>query len=675
MTKQSHNNHFKAKYNMVILCLISLCAIGCLLPGCAVEKGKVYEKDGKLYGKPEGLFKSQWNDYYQRGVSYSEGEFWEDAAADFSTAVQKRKDDQRRARTYGMHFIDYFPNRELGIAYFNLGKYQQAIQALETSLKAVESARAKFYLNRARSAWLNQTRLDTLPPAITVTYPPAGYRTNGLSIAVNGTARDDFFISNISFNGKPTRLELSRQEVAFSEEFPLQEGKNVITLQSEDILGKTSKPITLEINADREGPLVFLEVSPGSGAVVKVTGAAYDTSGITKIILNGREISFDEQQMVMLEELCGDQSASAASPVYFEAVDSVGNKTRGYLASLPGTSRAPAMDIKGFRDGQATLLAMFKLEGTVRAGKGIKDLTVNRRSLLPDESEQAASSFLKLLRVRKGRLLAFSAAVQLDEGENTITAGIADGSGKAAARTATIRRIIPKVRQIGSRLSVAIFPFTEFKKSEESLRNYVLTFLNHSFVDQKRFNVLKRDTLQSVLAKQEMGRDQKVDDMAAARLGALVGTDTVLSGEINSSPDSVEILARLIDTRNSSTLAEKDVYWEGEMTAGFRGILDELALKFKEQLPLREGTITQTASDTAVIDLGREQSICPEMKFLSFLENQPLSDPETGMDLGSDTEIVSLLSAKDVERTTSLTAILQKFTQREIQPGDRVISK
>jgi tetratricopeptide (TPR) repeat protein/TolB-like protein len=668
-------NHHRPFHNHPLFSLLIIFFLFSLLIGCAVEKGKVYEKDGKLYGKPAGLFKSQWNDYYQRGVSYSEGEFWEDAATDFSKALQKRKDDQRRARTYGMHFIDYFPNRELGIAYFQLGKYQQAIQALEASLKTVESARAKFYLNKARSAWLNETRLDIRPPAITVTYPPAGYRTNGISISVNGTARDDFFISKISFNGKPTQLELSRQEVAFTEEFPLQEGKNVITLQSEDILGKTSAPITLEVNADREGPLVFLEVAPGSGAVVKVTGAAYDTSGITKIILNGREISFDEQQMVMLEELCGSQAASAASPVYFEAVDSVGNKTKGYLASLPGTPRAPAMDIRGFRDGQATFLATFKLEGTVRAGKGIKDFTVKRRSLLPDESEEAAIAFRKLLRERKGRLLAFSAAVQLEEGENIITAGLADGSGKAAARTATIRRIIPTVRQIGSRLSVAIFPFTELKESEESLRNYVDTFLNYSFIDQKRFNVLKRDTLQSVFAKHDGGRDQNFDEVKAVRIGGAMGTDTVLLGEITSHSDSIEILARLIDTKNSSTLAEKDVYWEGEMTAGFRGILDELALKFKEQFPLREGTVTQTASDTAVIDLGRDQSICPEMKFLSFLENRPLSDPETGMDLGSDTEIVGLLSAREVAQNTSRVAILETFTLREIQAGDRVISK
>jgi len=127
----------------IIFLSIVLSVAGYILAGCAVEKGKIYEKDGKFYGKTAGLFKAKWDDYYLRGLSYGEGRFWEDASADFLVAIQKRSEDQRRARTYGMHFIDYFPHRELGIAYFHLGKYEEAIQALETSLASVETARTK----------------------------------------------------------------------------------------------------------------------------------------------------------------------------------------------------------------------------------------------------------------------------------------------------------------------------------------------------------------------------------------------------------------------------------------------------------------------------------------------------------------------------------------------------
>jgi len=58
----------------------------------------VYQKDGKAYGKADGLFKEQWNDYYLRGLSYSDGGFWDDAAQQiFLKALRGRDKDQRRA--------------------------------------------------------------------------------------------------------------------------------------------------------------------------------------------------------------------------------------------------------------------------------------------------------------------------------------------------------------------------------------------------------------------------------------------------------------------------------------------------------------------------------------------------------------------------------------------------
>ena len=48
------------KISLLTIGTISLCSIVYFAAGCAVEKGKVYEKDGKLYGKTEGLFKAKW---------------------------------------------------------------------------------------------------------------------------------------------------------------------------------------------------------------------------------------------------------------------------------------------------------------------------------------------------------------------------------------------------------------------------------------------------------------------------------------------------------------------------------------------------------------------------------------------------------------------------------------
>ena len=690
-------------YRCSALCIILLCVMYCFLSSCAVEKGKVYEKDGRLYGETEGLFKAKWDDYYLRGLSYSVGGFWEDAASDFMVAMQKRGNDQRRSRTYGMHFIDYFPNRELGIAYFNLGKFKEAMHFLEVSLASVESARAKFYLNRARKAWLDETGLDTIPPAINVKFPPPVYRTSSFSISVQGTARDDFFVSNIIFNGKPSRLELSRKEVLFKEEFSLHPGKNVITLQSEDILGKTSAPVTIQVKVDREGPLVFLEVEEKSRNSLKVMGAVYDKSAITRISLNGRELIFEKSRLVTINERFVIHNIKAGAPIQFEAEDVVGNKTTGHLqavspknsasilsypriafaksaynpASLPIMTlpQLSGINLKGLRDGQTTFFATISVEGNVRAEKGICDLSINGQSLLSLENDTSATLFLKLLKEKKGRPLAFSKTIKLTEGDNTIITAFVDTAEKVTEKTITITRKIPRVRQMDSRMKVAIFPFTEKRKGKESLRNYVYTFLTHSFVDQKRFNLLGRTDLNRTIKKQQISQDALFDQKTAFHLGRLMGTETVLIGDITASEKSIEILARLVDNETSIVLAEEDLYWEGNLNAGFREVLDGLALKFKQHLPLCEGAVIDEKSDTATINLGDDQSIRQGMRFLVFRDSDPTYDPVTGKNLGRDTEILGLLYAKEIAQEFSKTDILEKFSERGIRTGDKVIAK
>ena len=60
------------------------------------------------------------------------------------------------ARTYGMHFIDYFPHRELGIVYYEMRKMDAAKKELELSLVHFPTAKARFYLDRVRKALIEQ---------------------------------------------------------------------------------------------------------------------------------------------------------------------------------------------------------------------------------------------------------------------------------------------------------------------------------------------------------------------------------------------------------------------------------------------------------------------------------------------------------------------------------------
>ncbi|ETX02160.1 MAG: hypothetical protein ETSY1_04525 [Candidatus Entotheonella factor] len=92
-----------------------------LFSSCSMDTGPVYTKDGQRYGLTgDQVWRGQWWQYYERALSYAEGEYWDDAIADLKQAVGTRlgQKDQRRANTYGLHFVEnYFPHRELGVIY------------------------------------------------------------------------------------------------------------------------------------------------------------------------------------------------------------------------------------------------------------------------------------------------------------------------------------------------------------------------------------------------------------------------------------------------------------------------------------------------------------------------------------------------------------------------------
>ena len=178
-----------------------MCLLG--LGGCAVDQGQVQVKDGQQYGVTSSqVWRGRWWNYYERGSSYAAGEFWPQAITDLQEAIKQRDEDQRRARTYGLHFLDYFPHRELGIVYYRQGRHTDAIRELETSLRSVETAKAKFYLNKARRSQLEQTQSDTTPPRILIESPQDGLLTRQFMVIVQGRADDDTYVSAIAINGQ-----------------------------------------------------------------------------------------------------------------------------------------------------------------------------------------------------------------------------------------------------------------------------------------------------------------------------------------------------------------------------------------------------------------------------------------------------------------------------------------
>jgi len=312
----------------VAIFLFLLLAIG--FGGCRAIPPPV-ERDGRPCGVTRGLFRDRWWNYYERGISFSDCQFWEEADADFRKALTKEDADHRRVRTYGRHLIDYFPHRELGVALFHQKRYQEAIAELESSLSTEKSAKAEYYLDKARQKWIGQERLDTKPPEIFLESPEQESISNQLIVTVSGVAEDDRYVKEILVNREPVRIDLAAPRISFRKQTRIRMGENSIVVEVMDLTGKITRT-ERKIFCDRSGPTLNIDglISENdSDGSYRLRGYAHDDSGILAIRVNGRNILEDSHQEVVLNHPIS--LSPGGKKVVLLAEDRAGNRTRAEI--------------------------------------------------------------------------------------------------------------------------------------------------------------------------------------------------------------------------------------------------------------------------------------------------------------------------------------------------------
>ena len=73
-----------------------------------------------------------WYEHYAKAEKALEELNWTEAIEQLNQAIERKGDSGSRVRTYGMKIISYFPYFKLGLAYYNLGQWDAAMQAFET---------------------------------------------------------------------------------------------------------------------------------------------------------------------------------------------------------------------------------------------------------------------------------------------------------------------------------------------------------------------------------------------------------------------------------------------------------------------------------------------------------------------------------------------------------------
>ncbi len=661
----------------------------CLSASCAVEKKPPYVRDGKEYGVTSGfIWRRTWWNFYERGVSYAEGEYWEDAVGDLTEAIRLRDEDQRRARTYGMHFVDYFPHRELGIVYFRQARYREAITELERSLATEETAKAEYYLNKARKALLEHTGSDKAVPTITILHPSDGLLTQDLNLPVRGFARDDQFVFEISVNGKTIPIFLAEREIPFSLDIPVNPGTNRIEVLARDLVGRESREM-ITVQVDRAGPVLFLEpmkaVTGAQKGMHMVMGEVRDATGIAGITIDGVPISGElgkSYRFEMTLEVLPHQSR-----IEVVAEDVVGNITHGEipvlgrsparsrkpirlawlarglsdaaLALLLSSAETPRIVLKDIPDSMTLLYESLYLEGSVTGPVPIQDIEINGHHLLD----------------RSGRNIFFSYLIGLEEGDNLIRIAARDVEDREASKTLSVLRKIPSILGLEERMHLSLLPFPPDNANGERAR-LVTENLLVALIRQGRFHMVERERLADALNEMKLSASELAEEKTAVRVGRILAADGAILGHVLETPHSVEAVARVVDTETAEVMVIKDAFSEDKSLESIRAMMEGLAYKLKQGLPLVEGTVLRCEGNCYYLNVGSNEGLLPEQKFILFREGPEIRHPATGLLLGREIEILAEGRIQEIyDDMCSARVTEDRIKACQIQASDQVITK
>lgn len=319
VTSQSKTN----EYNMRILGLtfskvLAFFLIMTWLHGCIeIRSRDVHQRaqDPNEYRSVEDVSKSvnlhrgRWWNYYELGSRFLASGHHSEALKNFSIAINKRDKDTRDARTYGMHFIDFFPHRESGVAYCLWAeeekrdmaekekRFKSAMSELETSIKQEPSSKAKFYLKRATAGFWSVTNEDRKSPVVWIKNEEIDRWKNVPTLYINGYAAmleiqasdDQSGINTVWIDDK--KLFVESAEKVFNESAVItidsRDKEKTVVVRAVDLAGNESQPAKVRFIVDTTPPMAAIKVRSDRvtlfGGRIPVDVNAVDNEGLKSV--------------------------------------------------------------------------------------------------------------------------------------------------------------------------------------------------------------------------------------------------------------------------------------------------------------------------------------------------------------------------------------------------------
>ena len=643
---------------------IRVVLLAALAAGCATQTGVV--RDGETYGVTKGVFRGRWWSYYERGSSYASGGLYTEAEADLRQALVGRTRDAWQARTYGLHFVEYFPNRELGVVCYQAGRLDEAQQHLETSLGHVDTARAHHYLDLVAKARIAKGDLRDAD-APTVTMSGAAPIIASRELALNIRATDDIGVACVSVNGRPIPQRGSAAQLQFADSALLEEGSHEVTVEVRDLADKSATQ-TYTVEVDLTGPTIGL-FSPRDALVtedasVHLEGTCIDKNGVVSVDLDGRTLVKSEggKRLDFSSEL-GLKDGENVFVV--TATDVAGNETRSAVRVFKGQPASTSARLWQIRERSPESLRLAAGRTTasllMTAAAEPEPIAIRLKSPKPDRpyrhnktlcvsGEVIAETKVASLEINGepfatltgapketfNRRIAIDAGAGDEGGGAVVPVRIAakDDQGRESIQAfdVSVRPVQMDSRE--SKMPVAILAFSG-AGLEPAVTDLLRVSTEAKLLEAGRFRVLDRTRLQDVLTEQQLAA-ALADPNEAIRLGKLTNAHVFLVADVFARDEAgLEIKSRAVSTETSDVLATLDVFIEDRNS---REAVDNACMALAAQLadvfPRLSGellAVRQKADGSEMlVNWTKEDGIREGSYLLVVHEDEPWVDESTG---------------------------------------------
>jgi len=230
------------------------------------------------------------------------------------------------------------------------------------------------------------------------------------------------------------------------------------------------------------------------------------------------------------------------------------------------------------------------------------------------------------------------------------------------------------IHRVGERMGLAVLPFQTKGLGTEMGEINVVEQMMTTFFNLNRFKLFERSQLEKILEEQKLGMAGVLDASTAAEIGKGIGVDAIVLGTVTRSGANIAIDARLIDTETAEIITAQDEISARTSIQDLRDMINRLALKISQDLPLVEGYVISVGGDRLTLDIGSDNGLKKGMKCIVYQEGKEIIHPMTKKVLGKETEELGEIKLNQVFPEYSVGQVI-KTKAGVFEVGNKFITK